>query len=254
MFRRTFADNAPHITFTKTWEQLPFGNLVPGSTVTILYDPNRLPDERSNYNGVPTWSITAFYRFSPDGPIGSQELKTRTGQVVSRFSDDPVEAAMMTAAIAIPANAEEVIVWFMNSGRSGFEYWDSDYGQNYIFRFTSIDIEGENATVNNGTFEVDITALPVIQTVTVDYKVINHPPTAGSVPLSPGQTVDGRRPWSAHRITVPAGANVWFTFSYSVDGRTFIDDNDRAGFYAPKPIPTNNPEKFLAAMAKRRSA
>jgi hypothetical protein len=250
MFRRTFADNAPHITFTKTWEQLPFGNLVRGSTVAIAYDPNRLPNERSDYNGVPLWSITVFYRFAQNGPIGSQVLATPTGQVVTRISDDPVEATMMTASIGIPADAEELIVWFMNTGESGFKYWDSDYGQNYIFRFTSIDIEGENATVADGKFEVDLTALPIIENVTVDYKVINHPPTSGSVPLAPGAIINGRRAWSAHDITVPAGANVWFTFRYTIDGRMFIDDNDRAGFYAPKPIPTNNPEKFLAAMAK----
>ena len=250
MFRRTFADNAPHITFTRTWEQLPSGNLVPGSTVVIDYDPNRLPNERSNYNGAPTWSITAFYRFSPNGPIASQQLEIQTGDVVTRFSDDPVEATMMTASINIPADAEELILWFLNTGRSGSEYWDSNLGQNYVFRFTSIDIQGENATVVNGEFEIDLTALPIVENVTVDYKVINHPPMTGSVPLTPGAITNGRRAWSAHGITVPAGANVWFTFRYTVDGRPFIDDNDRAGFYAPKPIPTNNPEKFLAAMAK----
>jgi hypothetical protein len=251
MFRRTFADNAPHITFTKTWEQLPFGNLVPGSTVHISYDPDRLPFERSNYHGAPTWSITAFYRFSPNGAISSKQLDTPTGQVVSRYSDDPVEATMMTTSIDIPTDAEELILWFMNTGRSGFQYWDSDYGRNYIFRFTSIDIQGENATVIGDAFEVEITALPVVENVAVDFKVINHPPLAGSVPLIPGAIADGRRSWSVRGIKVPIGANVWFTFTYAVDGRQFVDDNDGAGFYAPKPIPTQNPEKFLAAMAKR---
>src|SRR3954469_461018 len=152
MFRRTFADNAPHITFTKNWEQLPFGNLVPGSTVVIAYDPNRLPNERSNYNGAPTWSITAFYRFSQNGPIASQQLEIQTGDVVTRFSDDPVEATMMTTSIDIPSDAAELMLWFINSGQSGFQYWDSDNGQNYIFRFTSIDIQGENAPVADGKF------------------------------------------------------------------------------------------------------
>jgi len=254
MFRRTFADNAPHITFTGTWQQLPFGNLVPGSTVQIAYDPARLPFERSNYNGAPTWSITAFYRFSPNGPIASRQLDTPTGQVVSRFSDDPVEATMMTTSIDIPADADELILWFMNTGQSGFEYWDSDYGLNYIFRFTSIDIQGENATVAGDAFAVDITSLPAIENVHVNFKIINHPPLAGSVPLVRGIITNGRRAWSAHGIAVPAGANVWFTFTYTIDGRSFIDDNDGAGFYAPKPIPTVNPQKFLAAMAKRTAA
>ena len=121
MFRRTFADNAPHITFTGTWEQLPFGNLVPGATALIAYDPNRLPEERSTYNGAPTWSITAFYRFSPNGPVASRQLDIQTGDVVARFSDDPVEATMMTTSIEIPSDAEELSLWFLNTGRSGFE-------------------------------------------------------------------------------------------------------------------------------------
>jgi hypothetical protein len=246
MFRRTFADNAPHITFTKTWEQLPFGNLVPGSTVVIAYDPNRLPNERSN-----DWSITVFYRFSANGPLASQQLEVCTGEVVTRISDDPVEATMMTASIPIPEDAEELVLWFLNTGRSGADQWDSNLGANYVFRFTSIDIQGENATVAGDEFEVDITALPVVENVIVDYKVINHPPISGSVPLTPGTIANGRRPWSAHGIPVPTGANVWFTFRYTVDGRAFVDDNDCAGFYAPKPIPTNNPAKFLAAMEKR---
>lgn len=246
MFRRTFADNAPHITFTRT-TQLPFGNLVPGSTVVIAYDPSRLSDEQ----GAPARSITIFYRFSSNGPITSQQLDTPTGQVVARFSDDPVEATMMTTSISIPSDAEELIAWFMNTGQSGMQSWDSDNGQNYVFRFTSIDIQGENATVTNGSFEVDLTALPVVENVVVDYKVINHPPMAGSAPLTPGAIVNGRRSWSVHGIDVPPGANVWFTFRYAVSSRPFIDDNDRAGFYAPKPIPTQNPQVFLAAMAKR---
>jgi hypothetical protein len=33
-----------------------------------------------------------------------------------------------------------------------------------------------------------------------------------------------------------------------VNGRTFVDDNDGTGFWAPKPLPTHNPQKFTAAL------
>ncbi|HKO55819.1 MAG TPA: DUF6209 family protein [Thermoanaerobaculia bacterium] len=238
MFRRTFEENPPHITFSADWQQRPFGNLVPGATVAISYDPNRLPADRDD--------ITAFYRFAPNGPIGSKQLDKPTGQPVRRYSNDPVEATMMTTSIVIPVHAEELIVWFLNTGSQS---WDSNYGHNYVFRFTSIDIQGEHATVVGGAFEVELTALPVIDSVAVNFTVTNAPrPFSDSVPLSAGEIANGRRPWSAHGISVPRGANIRFSFAYTVDGRTFIDDNDGVGFFAPKPLPTHRPAAFVAAL------
>jgi hypothetical protein len=257
MFRRTFEGNAPYITFTKSWQQLPFGNLVPGRTVHIRYDANRLPEERSNYNGVPTWTITAFYQFSPAGPVHGNQLEVPSGRVVSRIADDPVEATFMTTSIEIPDDAEELIMWFMNSGRSGRQFWDSDYGANYLFRFTSLDIQGETATVVSdpqtpyGGFQVSMTALPEVEDVAVSFTVTNSPPDspfAGSVPLEAGQLENGRRAWAVAGVAVPRGANVRFQFTYTVDGRTFTDDNDGTGFYAPKPLPTHDPRKYAEAV------
>jgi len=238
MFRRAFEGNAPHITFTADWRQIPFGNLVPGATVTISYDPNRL-------RSVP---IAAFYQFAPSGPIATKLLEIPTGKVVERYSDDPVEATMMTAAIDVPDDAAELILWFRSA-----DEWDSNYGRNYVFRFTSLDIAGEHATVAGDKFEVELTALPVVENVIVDYVITNspthHPATA---PLTPGALADGRRAWSARGISVPRGANVRFGFRYDVEGRTFVDDNNGAGFWAPKPLPTHNAAAFLAALRERR--
>ena len=49
-------------------------------------------------------------------------------------------------------------------------------------------------------------------------------------------------------VAVPRGANIKFSFTYTVDGRTFVDDNDGTGFYAPKPLPTHDPRKYVAAV------
>jgi len=260
MFRRTFEGNPPHITFTADWRQWPHGGLVPGATVAISYDPNRLPNERSTYNGVPTWSIVAFHQFAPNGPVFSKPLDAPTGQVVQRYSDDPVEATMMTTSIEIPSDAEELILWFLNTGRSGQQFWDSDYGANYVFRFTSLDIQGEHAAVVSDPqtpfagFEVSLTALPVVESVVVSFTVTNAPreqPFGGAIPLQAGAIAHGRRPWSASGISVPRGANIRFSFVYTVNGRTFIDDNDGTGYFAPKPLPTHRPEAFVAALQAR---
>jgi hypothetical protein len=243
MFRRTFEENAPHITFSADWRQRPFGHLVPGATVAIAYDPNRLPSDPD---------ITVFHQFAPNGPVTAKQLERPTGQVIRRYSDDPVEATMMTGSIAIPLDAEELIMWFGNRGGQ----WDSDFGRNYVFRFTSIDIQGEHATVVSdpqtpfAAFEVELTALPVIDSVTVGFTVTNGR-FAGSVPLRAGELADGRRQWSAHGISVPRGANIRFSFLYTVDGRAFVDDNDGVGFFAPRPLPTHRPAAFLAALQER---
>ena len=238
MFRRTFQGNAPHITFTRSWQQAPFGNLVPGRTVRISYDPHRL-------GFPPPQSVTAFHQFSLGGPVHTKQLDTPSGMIVTRIADDPYEANYMATAINIPADAEMLIFWFM-----GDERWDSDSGANYWFRFTSLDIQGENATVSDGGFEVTLTALPEIEDVFVHFKVINIPSgQTGSVPLVPGLVENGRRTWEVSGVAVPQGANVRFEFTYSVNGRTFRDDNDGTGFYAPKPESTHDPRKYQAARA-----
>jgi len=83
MFRRTFEGNAPHITFTADWRETTFGNLVPGRTVQILYDPARLPQERSSYNGMPTWSITAYYQFTAWCRAGSSRCRPASRRCAS---------------------------------------------------------------------------------------------------------------------------------------------------------------------------
>jgi hypothetical protein len=261
MFHRTFEDNAPAIYFTAQWKEDAFGNFVPGQTVQIAYDPNRLPNERSTYNGAPTWSIVAFYQFSPDGPVQSKPLSMPAGPPPPRYSNDPAEATLMRTSIAIPEDAEELILWFLNSGRSGMDYWDSAYGANYVFRFTAIDIQGEEASVTSDPqtpysgFNVSLSALPVVSDVTVNFDVVSNPPDqpfGGTFPMIAGALDEsGRRPWSESGIPVPYGARVRFAFVYTVGGRTFVDDNDGTYFWAPKPLPLNEPAKFARMMAAR---
>lgn len=236
MFRRTFEANRPHITFAAYGQQRVTGNFVPGSTVAVDYDPGRIPGAKS---------ITAFYQFGANTPVASKQLEVTTGEIVERYSDDPVEATMVTTTIDIPADAPSLTMWF--SSDAG---WDSDNGRNYVFRFTSLDVQGEHAHVDGTAFSVELTTLPFIESVSVNYAVINNPGQEyrGSVPLTPGALENGRIAWSATNITVPSGATVRFSFVYRVEGRTFEDDNDGHGFYAPKPIPTYSPAAYLAAL------
>jgi hypothetical protein len=210
---------------------------------------------------MPTWSIIAFWQFAPDGAVESRPLSMPAGPPPVRYSDDPVEATLMRTSIDIPDDAEELIMWFLNTGRSGMQYWDSDYGRNFVFRFTSIDIQGEEANVTSDPatpysgFNVSVSALPVIAGVSVKFDVVSNPPDqpfGGTVPLTTGTLANGRRQWSAHGIAVPYEARVRFSFLYTVEGRTFVDDNDGTYFWAPKPLPLHDPAKFTKMMAARK--
>ena len=49
--RRMFPNDPPSITFTKDHRQLVHGDLLPGREVTIVFDAERLPNERSQDHG-----------------------------------------------------------------------------------------------------------------------------------------------------------------------------------------------------------
>ncbi|MGC4069503.1 MAG: DUF6209 family protein [Polyangiaceae bacterium] len=109
------------IVFTNDWQQHATGSLQRGQSFTLLYDSQRLPQERSTYNGLPTWNILAHVQFAPHRTISQIALQT------------PGTDEILKAQIDIPEDTTEVVLWFSNSGRSGQEYWDSNFGNNYRF-------------------------------------------------------------------------------------------------------------------------
>jgi hypothetical protein len=109
------------VVFTNDWQQSVTGPLKRGQSFTLLYDSNRLPRERSTYNGLPTWNILAHVQFAPHRTVTQVALQT------------PGTDEILKAHIDIPADTTEVILWFSNSGRSGQEYWDSNFEKNYRF-------------------------------------------------------------------------------------------------------------------------
>ena len=223
----------PQIEFTVDWQAKVQGVLRPGGRFTVRYDSKRLPEERSTYNGLQTWNIFAFASFS-GAPAVQQALKTPGGP------------GLMTQEFEIPEDARDITLWFMNTGRSGQEFWDSHYGQNYCFRFPQLDLELVSASVvptpdapSNG-FQLQVLAAQEVSAITVSYSAQlpgGGEPVTGSTSLNISlDDPTGRALWSVAGIEVPAQATVRFFFYYSVGNRTFVSDNEGKGFVAAPPL------------------
>jgi hypothetical protein len=221
----------PQISFTEDWQAKVQGVLRPGGRFTVRYDSNRLPEERSTYNGAPTWNIFAFASFS-GAPAVQEALKTPGGPV------------LLTREFEIPADARDITLWFMNTGRSGREFWDSHYGQNYCFRFPQLDLELVSASVVSSAptsgFQLQVLAAQEVSAITVSYSAQapgGGEPVTGSTSLNISlDDPTGRALWSLAGVEVPFQSTVRFFFYYSVGDRTFVSDNEGKGFVASPPL------------------
>ena len=108
-----------HSDFTTTVE----GTIHAGAPLVVDYDLARLPSCRQDYNGLPSWDVTVYYRFDC-GPIAQASL-TKLESEYSRVA--------APATLAVPAGAYSIEMWFESTDRTGCQSWDSDYARNYLF-------------------------------------------------------------------------------------------------------------------------
>jgi hypothetical protein len=235
-----FPNDPPSITFTKDFKQLVHGDLQPGKTVTLIYDAERLPNERSQEQEQKAWTIQVFYKFFEQGEVRATDLWSETGTVLGKMSNDPGEGTMMIGRIDLPPDADHLTVWFLNTGKSGAQYWDSNFGKNYVFRFVVDDLHIESvgvardATSPMSWFEINILALPEVYDLAVIYRIMNDPAQSRSddrLALTPAASTDtqGKRNWSG-RAPVPETAVVRFTLAYNAYGNPHADTNNGKGY------------------------
>lgn len=107
------------------WEPTWSSAVVPGSTLTIDYDFDRLTSCR-NQGHVVSWVMEANYRFDGDGAWKSILLPGSPG------------AAETTNEIAIASDAKSIELWFTNRAVGGYDHcvaYDSRFGANYSHSF-----------------------------------------------------------------------------------------------------------------------
>lgn len=245
MTRRLFSNDPARIVFSKDFRVVVRGDLRPGRTAKILYDAARLPFERSEEDGAKALAIKAFYKFVEQGPVHEIDLQTGSGAMQTKMSNDTAEGTIMVCHIDIPPDVDHITLWFLNTGKSGARYWDSNFGKNYIFRFMVDDFDVDLVEVvpdpvkPTAWFRVDATAAPDVTDIVVEYRVVNQPaesPAQQSNPhealaLAPAGPPDasGKRKWSG-AAPVPANAVVKFSFIYSAWGNLHTDTNSSHGY------------------------
>lgn len=108
------------------------GDMTQNGKLTLIYDPDRLPNIRGTHNGFPSWDIIGNVRFHPGLETYSnslvQKIKIVNGSHVLLHPPEP-----LPFKIEIPPDAMGVEMWFQNTGIFGERAWDSRYGQNYWF-------------------------------------------------------------------------------------------------------------------------
>ncbi|HEX5063769.1 MAG TPA: DUF6209 family protein [Kofleriaceae bacterium] len=103
------------LVFDADWTEHREGVLAPGGEVTIVYAQTRLNQCKQTQNGYELWDITAHVRFEPGGQLLGASVRAGT------------------ATMTVPSDARRAVVWFESTSVSGCHYWDSNYGNNYVF-------------------------------------------------------------------------------------------------------------------------
>jgi len=121
----------PQLVFKGDFQQDVTGEIKSGSEVTILFDAERLPFERSlDAKGKSAWTISAFYQFAPGGAVNKVELLPEKAAKKTKAENG---GALLKGVLSVPTESKEAIIWFLNTGKTGTEYYDSDFGKNYRF-------------------------------------------------------------------------------------------------------------------------
>ncbi len=118
------------LDFRAGWATERHGALVAGSTVTVNYALERLPDCRGTHNGFPAWDVRAFVRFLPSGRVVDGTVRGFDGPSPSNAS-----AHAVPFAFTLPVGTTRVELWFSNftGAGSSCQAWDSNFDANYAF-------------------------------------------------------------------------------------------------------------------------
>ncbi|MEN9841740.1 MAG: hypothetical protein RL376_1540, partial [Verrucomicrobiota bacterium] len=170
----------PQITFTSDFDELVQGDLVPGPCV-LRYDPLRLvtlgdaATERHH--------IRAYVRFHPGGVIWEGLMELPSGLPLADLADPTGRGFMLSTSFTIPADCDELEVWFSCTHDDGQTHWDSDHGKNHWLRFGLADLKLTRAEVKpakkktdaTDTLEFEFTAKSKVDSVEVRWRQTNAP-------------------------------------------------------------------------------
>ncbi|MBM7116649.1 DUF6209 family protein [Archangium primigenium] len=224
------------IYFTCTWSQRLEGELKPGGKLGLYYDPHRMPLAPDYLFGMPGQPITVHVRFSEKGPVQSKVLWSRSG-ILRHVEKDPTgHGAMLLQEFVVPADAEELRVWFDYRGSDGQVHYDSDYGRDYRFRFVTRDLRVHPVppSEHGASRQLRLAVNPEATQVRVRYRVLEKgvPGQVREAPLTDtgARDPEGGHIWLLPHAVLPSAVPVVFDLAYQLGGRTYVDDNSGRHF------------------------
>ena len=213
IFSRCFSENndvteapLPSIDFTKDWEENVHGELGAGRKFDVNYDGSRLKG-----------SVSVEYKFN-DGPEFETE---RMG--------GPDSSGVYHVTIAIPIDADKVVIWFKNDANP--PDYDSDYSKNYHFPITKPSIvfledwqeKQHGDLVRGGSFDLFYDS----RRLNEDSQVEAQMKFVGDTVV--GKTLDASNdsPYQTSKISIPKNAEkleMWFYYE-DKEGVKHYDSN-----------------------------
>lgn len=264
MIERLWCGKPAEIAFTCDFHELVTGELAPGGSVLLRYDPLRIVPPGEDYRfGDTRQPIIAHLRFHQDQPPLDVELRSLAGIVPCPDVDVTGQGTMLQADVLVPADAQLLVIWFSYRRIGGAVLYDSDYGANYRFGFAGREVGHVLASVlrrpdaGSDRFDISLDAAPPVQAVSVPFLIVGDPGFRHEIGLQRGPAgadAGGAVRWSAS-ADVPRDAIVRFKICYWIGDRRLIDDNASTWYLVPAPAadrpPLPKPALLAAAAAWR---
>jgi len=211
---------SPQLTFTADWQNQIQGSFIPG-TIKLRYDLQRLATEAEPAES----DIEVFARFLPEGVIWSNPLKLEKKAGAKKKNG----SSYVATDLPIPADCEELELWFSRQLPSGETQWDSNFGKNYRQRFPSMDLEVSKVKITRSkakkpvadSFMLEVKSGLKIEAVTLE---CSWEVDGESVPLSLPMELKSEKKtgktWAMPdtKIAIPCGVAVTYSFSYYIQG------------------------------------
>lgn len=235
--RRRYLGQAPQISFTSDFHELLVGDLQPGTGLKLRYDPDRLSPPPSYKFAEPRFPVFAKARFLENGAV---TVLTLTGLLTSTPDRDPTgQGSMLTGTLDVPRDAQFVELWFEGHMPDG-THWDSDYGQNFWFRFPYADLQVTATVLRRDAlarFRVEVTSVNEVERVAVRFVDLTRGATEAprEEPLQLTALTEERRRLWTYETSVDSSALIRFKLYYWIVGRRFKDDNSGQYYLADHP-------------------
>jgi hypothetical protein len=251
MTRRPWFGKPAEITFTGDFHEFASGELRPGGSLLLRYDPRRIMPAQEPYRfGDLERPVIAHLQFREGEEPLDVALGSPAGVIPCPAVTPTGQGAMLSARTGVPADADRLVIWFSSVSSTGAALYDSDYGANYRFGFSGREVQAVEAGVArrpdeaSDTFEVSVDTAAAVEAVSVAYVLLaDRDCIKHEVRLRPSSQAeapaDGGR-WLGS-IDVPHDAIVRFKVSYWIGGRRLADDNAGNWYLAPEPEPDQPP-------------